>query len=126
MIFLQYTIKTARLILILSTVSFFTGIIWYILCDLINLYLKNDWKEHANLDTSRYNMNLFVDFYDVTPILLTYYSFTTLSTTGFGDIHPKSDAERIIAIVMLMVGVAVFSAIMNVFIHILDQFMMMN
>lgn len=125
-ILLQYTIKTARLILILSTVSYFTGILWYISCDLVSKYLKNDWSKHGHFDSSKYNMNLFVDFYDVSPILLTYFSFTTLSTVGFGDIHPKSDVERILAIIMLLVGVACFSSIMNVFITILDQFTIIN
>ena len=38
-----------------------------------------------------------------------YYSFTTLSTVGFGDIHPIGDYERLITIVILVAGVSIFS-----------------
>lgn len=42
-------------------------------------------------------------------IVCWYFSFTTLSTTGFGDYHPKSDAERFFAAFYMLFGVAVFS-----------------
>jgi len=52
-------------------------------------------------------------------IILIYYSFTTLSTIGFGDYHPRSDEERIIIVCGLMSGVIIFSYFMGVFIEIL-------
>ena len=52
-------------------------------------------------------------------IILIYYSFTTLSTIGFGDYHPVSDEERIIIVCGLMSGVIIFSYFMGVFINIL-------
>lgn len=55
-----------------------------------------------------------------------YYSFTTLSTVGFGDFHPRGNHERIIACFVLMFGVAIFSYIMGNFISILDSFKEMN
>jgi hypothetical protein len=45
-----------------------------------------------------------------------YYSFTSLTTVGFGDYHPKSDYERIVVMFILMFGVAIFSYIMGNFI----------
>ena len=45
-----------------------------------------------------------------------YYSFTTLSTIGFGDYHPVSDEERIIVVCGLLFGVMIFSFSMGVFI----------
>ena len=48
-----------------------------------------------------------------------YFSFTTLSTVGFGDLHPESDAERIIGSFMLVFGVAIFSMVMSNFSDIL-------
>ena len=48
-----------------------------------------------------------------------YFSFTSLTTVGFGDYHPQSDAERLITIFILMFGVAIFSYIMGIFIGIL-------
>ena len=38
-------------------------------------------------------------------IKLTYFAFTTLSTVGFGDFHPRSDYERIAIVVILLIGV---------------------
>jgi hypothetical protein len=56
-------------------------------------------------------------------ILITfiYYSFTSLTTVGFGDYHPKSDAERLVCLFILMFGVAIFSYIMGNFIQIVEQ-----
>ena len=51
-----------------------------------------------------------------------YFAFTTLSTVGFGDYHPKSEIERIITTFILLCGVACFSYIMGQFIEILMNF----
>lgn len=55
-----------------------------------------------------------------------YFSFTSLSTVGFGDFHPRSDTERLICAMILLIGVAVFSYIMGVFIEILDEYGNLN
>jgi len=55
-------------------------------------------------------------------MIVIYYAFTTLSTVGFGDFHPKSDIERIAASFILVIGVAVFSFIMGNFIAILMNY----
>lgn len=52
---------------------------------------------------------------------IVYYSFTSLTTVGFGDYHPKSDYERILVMFILMFGVAIFSYIMGNFIQIVEQ-----
>jgi hypothetical protein len=38
-----------------------------------------------------------------------YYAFTTLSTVGFGDFHPKNNTERLLTSMILLAGVAIFS-----------------
>ena len=55
-------------------------------------------------------------------IILVYFSFTSLSTVGFGDYNPKSSQERTIIAFALMFGVAVFSLMMGNFIDILSEF----
>jgi hypothetical protein len=55
-------------------------------------------------------------------LLLMYYTFTSLSTVGFGDITPRSNGERILIAFFLLFGVAVFSYIMGNFIDILNSF----
>ena len=52
-------------------------------------------------------------------ISMTYFAFTSLSTVGFGDIRPYSDAERIFCAIILLIGVAIFSIIMGNFSDIL-------
>ena len=50
-----------------------------------------------------------------------YFSFTSLSTVGFGDYNPKSDVERVLCSFILMFGVSIFSYIMGIFIEILGE-----
>lgn len=121
MIILQYVVKTISLIMAMIFISFFSGILFYILCDFNKIF--HDWRwEGYFIDREVYNHNLFVEEYDIDILLLVYYTFTTMSTVGLGDIHPKSDFERIIVIMILLIGVAVFSSIMEIFIKILKQF----
>lgn len=55
-------------------------------------------------------------------IIVMYFAFTTLSTVGFGDYAPRSNAERLVFTWVLLGGVAIFSYIMGVFIEILQSF----
>ena len=55
-------------------------------------------------------------------ILLLYMSFTTLSTVGFGDFHPKSDNERILTIFIMVLGVAIFGYVMGSLLVIIENF----
>ena len=59
-------------------------------------------------------------------IILQYFSFTSLSTVGFGDFTPRSDVERGLCAIILLFGVAIFSYMMGIFINILDEFKSMN
>ena len=53
----------------------------------------------------------YSDTIAVKSLKMTYYTFTTLSTVGFGDIHPRSDFERILSAITMLVGVLVFSIV---------------
>lgn len=55
-----------------------------------------------------------------------YYAFTTLSTVGFGDFHPRSNVERLLCAFILLTGVAIFSYIMGNFIDILQGITQLN
>lgn len=55
-------------------------------------------------------------------VAVTYFAFTSLSTVGFGDFHPRSDFERLLCAFILLFGVALFSIIMGSFCDILDEF----
>ena len=55
-------------------------------------------------------------------VLLMYFSYTTLSTVGFGDFNPRSDFERLVCILILLLGVAIFGLIMGDFQDMIDRF----
>lgn len=55
-----------------------------------------------------------------------YFSFTTLSTVGFGDYHPKNNPERIFCAIILLSGVMIFSYIMGNFLVMLNTYKVMN
>ena len=48
-------------------------------------------------------------------ILATYYSFTTLSTVGLGDLSPRCDNERLLAVFVMLFGVLSTSLLMENF-----------
>ena len=48
-------------------------------------------------------------------ISLSYYSFTTLSTVGLGDFHPKSNTERIFCSVFMLFGAMTTSIMIESF-----------
>ena len=57
---------------------------------------------------------------------LYYFTFTTLSTVGFGDFHPMSNTERLFMAFGMLFGVAIFSYIMGIFIEILQKYQDLN
>jgi hypothetical protein len=59
-------------------------------------------------------------------IISLYYSFTTLSTIGFGDFHPKNDLERIFCAFIMVAGVMIFSYIMGNFVEMIQSYEIMN
>ena len=46
-------------------------------------------------------------------VTIMYFTFTSLSTVGFGDYYPITDIERIYSSFILMFGVATFSYTMG-------------
>lgn len=90
-------------------------------------YLRQDLPEEVR---ALQNNNYFLVEYNLLDlemshyrkmVVSSYYSFTTLSTIGLGDYHPKSDSERLVCSFMLLFGVAVFSLILKNFDEILIQ-----
>lgn len=91
--------------------AYFLGSLWFILtkhttqdADAFTFYNEYGLKDKTSFE------NLWI---------VVYFMFTTLSTVGFGDFHPKSEIERIMMTFILLIGVASFSYIMSQFISIL-------
>ena len=55
-------------------------------------------------------------------IVSLYFALTMLSTVGYGDMFPLSNLERVIGVLCMMVGVAVFSLVMGQFTEIHEEF----
>jgi hypothetical protein len=55
-------------------------------------------------------------------IICCYFILTTLSTVGYGDFTPKSNIEKIIAIFLMILGIAFFSYIMGNFTDIITTY----
>ena len=116
-IFISYFFKILRLIILIILVSYFLGIVFYIFCDIT--------RSFASVQISEDDFITKFGFLEKTnlqrAITVTYFAFTSLSTVGFGDLHPRSDYERLPTAFILLFGVAIFSYVMGNFIEILDQ-----
>jgi hypothetical protein len=55
-------------------------------------------------------------------IKLVYFSFTSLTTVGFGDFNPRSNLERLFIAFGLLFGVMIFSLIMGNYIEIIESY----
>ena len=124
----RYCLKIFKLFLMIMNVSYFTGILWIIFCE-ITEDLWYTRTEHGIQDHDSGETETFVDAYSLNSvskyhktIISLYYSFTSLSTVGFGDFHPKSNLERIFCSIMLVAGVMIFSYIMGNFIAMIEGY----
>lgn len=55
-----------------------------------------------------------------------YFSFTTLSTVGFGDLHPQSSPERAAAVLVMLFCTAIFSLIIGEFMIVVDKYKLLD
>ena len=76
------------------------------------------------------NFNNYFGLYDKTTsqifYSLIYYSFTTLSTVGFGDYHPRGNSERIIGAFLMLFGASITSYIMDGLSTMMQKFLEFN
>jgi hypothetical protein len=122
---IRYGLKVFKLFLMIINISYFTGIIWMIFC-------QNVQRELKKMDVIEPEENFF-DYFGIEEssesrqvLISLYYSFTSLSTVGFGDFHPRSNVERLFCSVVLVGGVIVFSYIMGDFIAMLENYQILN
>jgi hyperpolarization activated cyclic nucleotide-gated potassium channel 1 len=55
-------------------------------------------------------------------VVMLYFALTTLSTVGYGDYHPASNIEMMVASLIMLGGVAFFSYIMSTFLEIISSY----
>jgi len=91
----------------LSICTYFLGCLWFFVSK--SQTLPDDgrtWYFEFGLDKKGTTDQLITSL---------YFSLTMLSTVGYGDIYPISDLEMMMAVLCMMVGVGVFSVVMNQF-----------
>ena len=111
---IMYMFRVFRLVVTILSLSYFLGTLWYIFSKRIT---------NSPDDYTFYNYyGLYNNSDSENLIIVVYFAFTTLSTVGFGDYCPKSEAERVITCFILLIGVACLSYIMGQFIEILTNF----
>lgn len=129
---MHFMLKTIKLFIIIFSFSFFSALLFKVLLE-IEIDLWGEDEDYINGDCSESWGGYFTRCYGLedmtafeTTVLLVYFSFTSLSTVGFGDFNPKSNLERMFIAFFLLFGVAIFSYIMGIFLEILSQFKALN
>jgi hypothetical protein len=134
---MKFCFKVLRLLIFISTVSFFFAMIFKMALDFqediiesrgqdetVNRFISHFGMESNHGDeegeeiegSEEEGMSEFDSM-----VIFLYFSFTSLTTVGFGDFHPRSDFERIYIAFGLLFGVAIFSYIMGEFIDMISN-----
>ena len=125
-IYTKFALKLIRLLIFMTTVCFFFAMIFKIMLDfqediLMAKYTPEEMDEIERFETY-FNIRDDEDISDHEALIVyVYYSFTSLTTVGFGDFNPRSDFERVYIAFGLLFGVAIFSFIMGEFIGMISN-----
>lgn len=122
LLLVKYMLNTLYLIILIFNVSFLIGMAFLKMAIIFeHIYHANGIDREDTFE--KYFFGSFDDHSHLRmTITLTYYSFTSLSTVGFGDLHPRADTERLLCAFILLSGVTIFSLIMGTFIEFLNEF----
>ena len=115
-----YLLKIMKYFTFIFNFSFFTGIIWMVACDILNEKYLQTQDDPGDSFTQKFEIENESDSKKV--LITMYFLFTSLTTTGFGDLHPRSNSERMLSTIMLLIGVSIVSYAMTVFIDILRNY----
>jgi len=136
---LSYVLKILKLFLLILIVTYLLAIVFRVINETEadysghQIFGKNDNESVCPVSSNvvlAEEADTFIVYndldYNVTMtelvIMYHYFSFTSLTTVGFGDFHPRSDLERGFIAFALLFGVALFSYIMGNFIDILASY----
>lgn len=111
---MKNVLKMFRLVLLTIIMTYFTGCVFYFIS-----VLDDDedltFRKFCDLDTDD-----FTNYYKL--LTVCYFTLTTLSTVGYGDIYARSNHEKICVIVMMLAGVGYFSFVMSSFVDLIKTF----
>tara|TARA_B110000285_G_C15120603_1_gene616873 strand:- start:1272 stop:1733 length:462 start_codon:yes stop_codon:yes gene_type:complete len=106
-------------------ISFYVGISCSIVFQLLGAFIHNNDRKDP---FDHFDANFMIDHLSTSEkvVAMSYYSFTTLSTVGFGDLYPLSDGERLWVVIIMLGGVMCFSYIMGLFTEIMTTATLIN
>lgn len=131
---MSFFIKLLKILIFVSCACYFFAMLFQLLLQFQSDYYNWDVFTPEGMDSSDQPEH-FTAYYGLEyeagsdmrkVIILLYFSFTSLTTVGFGDFNPRSDMERIFIAFGLMFGVAIFSYIMGQFIQVVESFAAYN
>lgn len=97
--------KIISLVISAAILTYFLGCFWYLLVS-----HESDNPSDDNFFNNNY---LWKEQFSRRLIICCYFVMTTLSTVGFGDYTPLTNLEKIITILIMVIGIALFSYIMG-------------
>ena len=111
---LKFMYKAFRLALITCVITYFLGLLMYIISDSLN-------SEDSTFTFIKvYELDLMSSYEVIVRCM--YLMFATMTTVGFGDFAPKSNIERVYMIIVELFGGAFYSYIMGNFLEILSNY----
>ena len=109
----RYFFKIIRLIIMATILSYVLGCIWYLICHSIFNRRFNIGYPKTKTFYTEYKL------YNKSPLkrlmLCCYYVLTGLTTVGYGDYNASNEYEKIFGIIIMFLGVAIFSYVMSEF-----------
>lgn len=133
-----YIYKILRLNIIAVFITYLIGCLWYFICFLIDSELSEEvinqneallYPNGTMGNSTSFKVSTFIDYNGLKNkdvyerlVISCYFALTTLSTVGYGDYYPVSNVERIVAVIIMLGGVAFFSYIMGNFIEIISNY----
>jgi hypothetical protein len=121
-------LKLIQILIVLASTSFFFAMTFRFIMQIESDYMNWDQYNfnHGVHDGSApehfLSYYVFCERTDYEQTLaLVYFSFTTLTTVGFGDYNPRSDGERFFIAFGLLFGVMIFAVILGNYQSILDE-----
>jgi len=115
----KYIYKITRLVIVAITATYFLGCIWYYIT-------RNNFSDDTEESTfyGTYELGKFDNWRQL--IMCCYFALTTLSTVGYGDLVPQTNFEKIVGIIIMILGIAFFSYILGEFKDALNNFNAMS
>ena len=104
-IILNFWVKIIKLTIVIMNICYFTGVSLYICVE----FVKEHTQKEDGLDFFYDYYNLIENSHDENIVIGFYFAITTLSTVGLGDYTPRNNEERVLGVVFLFSGVAIFT-----------------